>query len=145
MKAILKSLIAILVGLVTAMVLIVVIQMISSTMHPMPEGLSPENAQAMSEWVMSLPASAFILVLASYFIATFDGVLLACWLAPNQPRAHGLVVFALLAAGAAINLMTITHPGWFVGATIVVYLMAFAMGDWLGRRLHQQRLARAAV
>jgi len=143
MKSILKSLLAILVGMVTAMLLILVIQLISSKMYPLPEGLSPENAQAMSEWVMSLPISAFILLLASYFVATFDGVMLACWLAPNQPRAHGLVVFALLAASAALNLVTITHPSWFIGATLVIYLLAFGLGDWMGQRLHNQRLARA--
>lgn len=143
MKAILKSLLAILVGMVTAMIVIIAIQALSTSLHPMPEGVSPDDAEAMADYIGSLPVMAFVLVLISYFIATLDGVMLASWLAPNSPRAHGAVVFALLASGAVLNLLTIPHPGWFVGATLVVYLVAFAMGDFIGQKLHRQRVQAA--
>ena len=141
MKNVLQSALAIVVGIVSALIVIIAIQSVSNSLFPWPEGVDMSNTQAVANHISTLPVAAFVIVLMSYFIAVIDGVILSTWLAPKAPRAHSAAVFALLAGAALVNILSFPHPTWFVAGVLTVYLSGFAVGDMVGTRMRRKKVA----
>ena len=120
---------AVFAGLLSGMLVIMVIEMASSMVYPMPEGLDPEDAEAMTAFVASLPIGAFLFVLLAYAMGSFAGGFVAGKIGGSF--VPPVIVAALLEIGAAINLLQIVHPTWFM----VVSLMICLPGALIGGRL----------
>ena len=78
----------------------------------------------MIEYVATLPVGALLFVLASYVIATFDGVFIAGWIGRAKPFIFALVVGVLMLVATITNLLMIPHPLWFSAAAIVGIIVA---------------------
>ena len=73
----------------------------------------------------TMPAGAFLFVLASYAIGTFGGAWLAAWIARRAPLLHGMIVTLLLLLASIANLILIpAHPTWFAIANLILVPVA---------------------
>ena len=102
-----RSILGFLAGAAMAMVVIALVEGISSFMHPIPEGVDISDAQAMKDFVATLPPSAFVMV---------------------------VLAWSLGAMAAIINMALIPHPGWMWAAGIVLPAACGYLGGLLGRR-----------
>lgn len=122
-------------GMVAASLVVLVIEMLSSTLYPVPRG----DAAAMREAIATLPAGAFAFVLAAWTAGAFLGV----WLATRIARSAvaGLIVALLFLGACAANLVALPHPSWFWAAAIILVIGAAAVALRLGSPARTMRAA----
>ncbi len=135
MKEIIRNTFAAMVGAVTGVVLISMLQIFSQRLYPLPAGLDPANKEAMGEFIRTLPATAMLLVLASYAIGVTVGAWLAGKLSHNADRRQAVMVTILFVAASVMNLLAFPHPLWFWVANFAVVIG----GGWLAVRLLELR------
>ena len=131
MKAIGRSVLAVIVGVMVTMGLIMGIEAVCNALYPMPPGLDLHDHDAMRAYMDTLPLGALLLVLAGWAIGSCAGAWVAARLAGRAPMVHGLVVGAWFLIGAIVTMVMIPHPIWMVVGGIA----ALAGCSYLGARL----------
>jgi hypothetical protein len=124
-----RVVVAALVGVITALVLVVGIEAVGHRLYPTPAGIDLSDPDQLRRYVDGLPVGAFLIVLASWVVATFVGGLVAAMVATSHPHllAGSIGVVILLATFA--NLVVVPHPTWFsVLAMVTVPVAAWASG-----------------
>ena len=120
-----RSILAVVVGTFTAVILIVLFDIANHALYSPPAAVAEAMARgdknamaaAVKDWLPHAPLGALILVPAGWIVATFIGSLAAGLIAKHRLLTHALLAAALPLAGAAANLWMIPHPVWiaFVG------------------------------
>jgi MFS family permease len=119
---------AIFAGLLAGFIVISLIEMF--TPFQPPADVNSDDNKQMSDWIATLPISAFLILLMAYFLGSAIGGFTTNKIAgPTRYRPALLTGFGLFAAGAA-NFFTFPHPVWFMVASAILY---FA-GAWVGGR-----------
>ena len=123
MKPLLRSILAVLVGIVVCVVLIVGIEAIGYLLYP---GIDPDNPE-------TIPTGALLLVVTAYLVGTFCGAWLAAGLAGRAPMMHALVIGVLFLGASVPNLIRHrdVHPPWFVVACLGLFVPAALVGGRL--------------
>jgi hypothetical protein len=131
MKAIGRSVLAVVVGVMVTMGLIVSVEAVCNHLYPMPPGVDLHDHDAMRTYMEELPFGAFLLLLVGWAIAAGAGAWVAARLAGRAPVIHGLIVGAWFLVGAIITMVMIPHPVWMVIGSIA----ALAGCSYLGARI----------
>jgi hypothetical protein len=139
MNPVLRSILAVIAGIIVGNILIFGVQMLSVFFYPTPPGLDPTDTEAMKEWIASLPPGALLFVLAAYAVGTFGGAWLAARLAGRAPVLHALFIAVFFFSASVVNLSKYqpAHPTWFVIANLGLFVPV----AWLGGRLVTKRQA----
>jgi hypothetical protein len=126
MKTFLRSLLAVITGLLVAFVLVVAVEYFSSIVHPLPvpfDGNIPEHVKRYPGWILG------VVVLA--WGATFTA---ATWVAAKLAnRVAGGLVAMLLAAALLFNLAMLPYVLWFKLAMLAAFPLATLLGLFLAR------------
>jgi hypothetical protein len=117
---------AVIVGLITAFLLVFGAEAISHQIYPPPPGMSMQDMRQVKAFVATLPLSVLLIVLAGHLIATFVATWVAAKIA-HGPIA-GFIVGALLLAAGIANSIMIPQPVWFSIASFVIYIGATLVG-----------------
>ena len=127
-----RKILAVVLGIVTAFVLVAVIEAVGHMIYPPPPDLDPTDREALRDYVEGLPPGAFAFVLAAWGLATLMGGVLACVIAKEKPLRYATIVGAVVLAATLLNLFLIPHPLWFsiagVGLILVMTLAAGRLG-----------------
>lgn len=134
-----RTVVAWLVGVVVALVLVTGIEAIADLVYPSPEGLDLSDASVVADYVRTLPAGAFLFVLAAWTVATFGGGLVAALVARDSPHVAASGVGVVVWLASAANLMTIPHPTWFVIAAMAGVPLAAWMAGIVASRIVASR------
>jgi hypothetical protein len=130
MSPVVRSILAVILGLLSAFVLIALVQMIGVRVYPPPPGMDPTNLESMKAAMAQIPLGALLFVLLSYTVGSVAGGWVAARFAPKGGMMHAMTVAALLFGAGLMNLMTIPHPAWFWVASSLLYWL----GAWSGAR-----------
>ena len=129
----LRKILAVVLGVVAAVIIIIAIEALGHSIYPPPDNLDVANREAMEVYVASLPLAALLFVMTAWIAATLAGGLLACFIAKERPFVYANIVGALVLIGTFINLMSITHPMWFsitaIAAIVATTLLAGNLGS----------------
>lgn len=126
-----RSVLAVLAGIVVAMIVMFIFEGISGHLFPLPPGIDLHDHQAMTQHMDELPVGAFFTVLAGWAVGSFVGAWVAARLAGRVRLMHGLVVGAFFLAATVTVMLTIPHPLWMEISGIV----ALTGCSYLGARL----------
>ena len=139
MKAIGRSVLAVLAGAFVAGLLIAAVEAVSSALFPLPPGLDIHDHEAMRQHIDTLPTGAFLMVLAAWAIGSFGGSWVAARLASRARLVHGMIVGALFLLAGVLNMLMIPHPWWMWAGGIV----ALVGCSYLGARFAAPSVVRA--
>jgi len=119
MNPIIRSILAVMAGWVTFVVLIVIIEGINSRIYQVDDSWQQETDpvlrhEAVVKMMEELPDGAFAIVLLGYFIGTFAGAALAAWIAGRFHVLHAGIIGVLSLLGTALNMAMLPHPVWMV-------------------------------
>lgn len=125
MKTALRTLLAVVAGMALAFVLVVVVEMFSAVVHPLPadfDGDVPGHVRRYPGWVLAAAGLMWAATAAS-----------ATWLASRiGGRLAGALVTLLLAAALAFNLGMLPYVTWFKIAMPAAFFVACLAGIRLG-------------
>jgi hypothetical protein len=126
MKAEIRALLAVLAGMAVAFVLVVLVEMFSAVVHPLP----PELVNDIPEHVRRYPSWILGVVVPMWGATGFA----AAWVAARiAGRVAGAIVTVLLALGLAFNLAMLPYPLWFkavMGCTLpIACLLGISYGS----------------
>lgn len=134
MLSFLRSARAVFAGALVAFLVIAVCEMLSARLYPLPAGLDVHNREAMSNYVATLPLTAFLILLLSYGLGGLGGGFIAARLAPSAPPIHARAIAVFLVVASVVNLLSIEHPVWFWAANLVVVILLPPLGGRLAQR-----------
>lgn len=134
MHPIARSLLGVLAGAFVAGLVIFAIQALNLFVYPPPPGFDMNDPAAVAAFVGAAPASAMLVVLASYAAGTVAGAWVAARVAGHAHAAHGLIIGALFLLAGIWNVVTLPHPLWFVVACLGIFLPAGWFGGQLAAR-----------
>ena len=124
-----RKIFAVVLGVISAVVLIIAIEALGHSLYPLPTGMDVTDTEAMQAYVMTLPVTALLIVMAAWLIATLVGGLLACFIARESPLIYAAIIGGLVLLGTIINLMSLPHPLWFsITAVLAIIATIFITG-----------------
>jgi hypothetical protein len=118
----LRSITAVLVGVVLGALLVFMVQPIGHAFFPAPKGFDPTSLEA----VKALPFGAKFMVLVSWFVGAFGGGVAASLISRRWAPAVWVVALTILLF-AATNFSAFPHPAWMMAGSIP----ATVLGGWL--------------
>jgi len=127
-----RSVGAVLIGLVAAMILIVGVEGVGAILHPFPPDVDPTDYEVCKAHVARIPAWILLLVVLLWGLTTFLSVWLATRLGWGRHRAHGIVVGSILLALVIMNMSMLPYPVWFWASNLIVFPLATYCGAKLG-------------
>ncbi|HTI52244.1 MAG TPA: hypothetical protein VL475_14875 [Planctomycetaceae bacterium] len=137
MRAVLRILAGILVGLGAAFALVVAVELFSAVVYPLPEDFDG-TMEAMCRHVQNYPQWILAVVVPLWFVTGMAGT----WIAQKIGNiTAALVVGLLLLAAIVFNVVNLPYPLWFK----VANLFAFPIALFAGSRLANRRKPAAAV
>ncbi len=130
MHPVVRSILAVLAGVLAAFVVIGLVQAIGVRVYPPPPGLDPRDTETFKAAVAQMPRGALLFVLLAYAAGSVAGGWVAARFIPRAKLMHGMIVGAFLLGAGVVNMSMIPHPGWFWVSAIAIYLL----GAWSGAR-----------
>ena len=128
----LRSILAVLAGLVVAWITISLFEFASMHAFPPPPGVDVRDPQQLAALVSQMPVAALALVLAGWVVGAMDGGLVSTLIAKR--RVPAIVVGVLVMLGAFLMMAMVPHPLWMAIAGVLLPLPAALFGAWLVRR-----------
>jgi hypothetical protein len=129
---IIRSVGAVLVGFIPALLCGLGVEVLSLQLYPFPPGVDPSDLEVCRAHVAQLPAGAFLLGAAGWGLGTLLSSWLATRLGSGRHRAHGIVVGLVLIAAAVTNMLMLPYPVWFWMVNLVVLPLCTYLGSRLG-------------
>jgi hypothetical protein len=126
-----KSLIAVVAGIVVGVVVLSLAEQIGQALLQMLMGIEPITAQGAAALGTSRPTESLAAVVAACFLGPLAGGYVAGRLAPSKPLVHAAAVGAFQMILGVIGLVLFPSPLWFAFATV----SAFALGPLVGASL----------
>ena len=111
----LKRILAVVGGIVTANVIIIINEIINHRLYPLPSGVSYEtNKEAFFKYIETVPVEAKLMIIFGYAIAAFAGGFVATKIKNDGNRYYALIVGGFLLAATILNfmMMPIHTPIW---------------------------------
>jgi len=126
-----RNIAAVLAGVVTAFVLILVVEKLGHLIYPPPADLDFSDPEAIRPYMATLPFVALLFPMIAWVVGTFAGSLLASKIGTANPLLFAGIVGGLVLAATIANLIMIPHPVWFS----IVSLIAIAASAWFAAKV----------
>jgi len=106
-----RSALVLLGGVVAAVVVVGLMDALAGRLYALPPGTDPTNPESFRQAVATLPAQAFLLLLAGWVLAGGIGAYIAARLATHARATHGLIVAFFVLVATVGNSGDDTAPG----------------------------------
>ena len=131
--SILRSIGALVAGLVLAAVLVFALEVVTLALHPFPPGVDPNDFEVCKAHVAKFPEWVLALGTAAWATTALASSALATRLGAGRHPAHGYLIGVLLWAMVALNVSMLPYPAWFKVANILLIPLAAWFGVKFGR------------
>lgn len=132
----LRTLLGIIVGLVTAMLLIFALEAAGMLVFPPPPGSQLNNEADLARLVAQSSTGKKAWVVFGWALASFVGGWVAARIGRRHPRFAALGVAALIMVGTVMNAMVIPHPMWMNVLGVLLPVPLALLGARLARPGH---------
>lgn len=124
----LRTVLAVVVGLMAAFLIISGVEWLSSLRYPLPKGLDIANHQAMTEYVSHLPKGALINVLAGWALGSIVCGFLIRIISKSSGKTAAYLAGLLLMTTGIVNIFMYPHPLWFIVIGVVLFIPCTLLG-----------------
>lgn len=113
LKTILIGVVAVFAGMVVGMAWNMgFVQLNTSVLFPMPEGVTFEDADAFAKYLEGLPAAAFLVTMVAHLGQSFFGALVASFIARKGTRVVAMIIGVLSLIGGVMAMSMFGGPAW---------------------------------
>ena len=131
--SIVRSVLAVIAGLVAAMFFIVGTEAVWAVVYPPAPGVDLHDMEACKAHIAKLPADAFVIAAVGWGLAVLAGSWVAARLGAGRHPAHGYVVGLILLAAAVANMLMLPCPILFWVLNLVSFPVCTYLGIQWGR------------
>lgn len=126
-----KRALSVVIGLLSSMIILTLLELLNSKIFPFPEGIDRKNATAIKAAIAAMPFAAKVLQLISYFISAMVGGLVGTKIINAESKNPALIIGSILTFFGLINSVTLGEPIWFGVCSFLMYVP----GAYLGYKL----------
>ncbi len=126
-----KSSLAVVIGLLSSMIVLTLLELLNSKIFPFPEGINPKDSVAIKQAIVAMPFGAKLLQIISYFVASVVGGLVSTKIVNAESKNPALIVGSILTFFGLINSVTLGEPIWMAACSFLMYVP----GAYLGYKL----------
>lgn len=123
----LKKIVAVIAGVVTAGVVIALIEMIGHAVFPPPVGVDFADPVSVSAMMQAAPIGALLFVIVAWLAGIVAGATIAFLIVRENGKLNASIVGGLVLAGTIANLLMIPHPVWFSVVSVVAIIVTTAL------------------
>ncbi|MGK6318392.1 hypothetical protein [Sphingomonas sp. DT-204] len=134
-----RKLLGVIAGIVTAMVVIFVVEMIGHRIAPPPANLDMTDKAALSVYVEGVPFALELMVALAWFLGALAGGHVALRIAHWPPASW--IVAVVIAAGGIANVIQLPSPLWMQAAAVLAPLL----GGWAALHVPGWRKVAASI
>jgi MFS family permease len=132
-----RKILAVIVAMIVAFAVITIVQMLNTLMVPPPSSDVMSDPAKMREFMASMPASAYAIVLIGYVLGAFAGGFIVTKMGRQVSTGVTLVIVVgvLLMVGGVLNFFVLLpgQPVWFVAASMLCYVPISLLGHRFAR------------
>ena len=129
MPPLVRSAFVLLAGVIVALVVVTLMDMVAGSMYTLPAGINRGDPESLRE--ANIPTKVFVVLLTGWVLSAAAGSYITARLSTHNRVVHGLIVTLFVLVATVGNLAAIPHPIWMLpGAVILIPL-----GGWLAARL----------
>ncbi len=132
----LRSVIAVIAGIIAAVVMIYAVEAVGNLIHPMPPGMDPNNHEQMEAFLQNMPVSAFLVVLFAWAMGSFTGGFVTAIINKSRTVTPAFLVSIFLLSGGIVELFSMWHPVWMMIAGICLFIPATLLGHLAANKLN---------
>jgi len=125
-----RSVLAVVAGVIVAVIVVGVVEAIGHAIYPPPE-IDLSDSEALQAIIAKLPVGAIAFMLVAWGLGSFAGGLTAAGIAGRAHTAHASFVGGIQMAFGILTILMIPHPLWFVIASFAIVIPS----AWLGAQL----------
>jgi hypothetical protein len=139
MKPVIRALLALLAGMMTAVAVIATLETLSHQVWPVDgAGVNPRDPRQLANLLQNLPLGALVSVVVAWCAGSAGGAWIGTRLAgAPHARAIGLGVGGVIWLATAANVLSVPHPLWMT----VAGLVGVPLAAWWAVRLALRRSA----
>ena len=126
-----RSIFSVLAGMVVAMIVVGVLEVVGHLVFPPPPGIDLHDPQQLQAIMDQLPLGALLSVLVAWGGGIFAGGCVAAMLARTNQLTHALIVGGVQMLAGIVSMILIPHPFWFIVASLAIVVPC----AWLGARV----------
>jgi uncharacterized protein YacL len=126
-----KTIFAIIGGLVSASIGMMIVQSIGHYVYPLPDGIDPSDVEQLKAYIKTAPLGAFWFLLLSYSVGSLIGGIVTSYIDQKSKFRNGLIIGVLLSIAGLVQLMTIPHPFWFAILSECLYIPFVLIGIFI--------------
>ena len=123
-----------LVGAMAGIALVALGEYLIGKMFHLPEGTNMDDKKAMAAAIASMPATAFILLLVNYGIASAIAGAVGTLVSGKTSKLPALIAGGILTAAGLMNILSIPQPIWFDVINLAEYIPCAYAGYLVLRR-----------
>ncbi len=135
--SIFKNVWAVVLGCISAMVLISLGEYVMELFYPFPKNLNFRKSADVIHFLSNLPTSAFLFLLVNYMVSSFTGGIVATLFSKRTTMSPPAVVGVLLTAVGIFNNIQVPHPMWFAVLNLLIYFPMAYLGYNVARNRTQ--------
>jgi hypothetical protein len=132
-----RKILAVVVGIIAGSAFNMGLVTFSQAMYPLPEGLDPNDFEALKAYVEAngVPTGALMIVLAAHAGGSFVSGLVCGIIARRSWYWAAVILGILWTCGGVAMLIMLPAPTWFAVADVLLYLPSALVGVRLGGAL----------
>jgi hypothetical protein len=127
----LKKVLAVVAGLVAAIVIFMAFEHLKEHLYPLPHGIDRADHRAMSAYEESLPTTALVLMLGGWVIGSFVCGVLIKIIVKSSDRTPAYLAGLFLMAAGIVDIFLLPHPVWFIVTAVLIFIPATLAGHAL--------------
>ncbi len=128
-KSLPRTILGVVAGIVAGGLVVFATETVGHSLYPPPPDINLADPEDVKRLMASLPAGAFVFVLAGWFLGSLAGALVALRIAKRAAAAWAVALLFILFT--CMNFVMIPHPTWMIAAGIAIPLLS----AWLALRL----------
>ena len=127
-----RRILAVLAGIVTAFVIVALIEGLGYLLFPPPEGMDPMDPESVSAMMDQISHMSMLMVAIAWACAAFGGAFVAGKIGGPPSLIPALIIGGFLVIASIVNLIMIPSPIWFWIAGLLPQLPLAILGGRTG-------------
>ena len=118
-------------GLLTAIVVISVVEAFGHMVYPVADNVDFNNKELMKTYISTMPFGALVFVVNAWILGAFVGAIVATRMFAEKAQLNSIIVGILVLAFTLLNMSMIPHPMWMW----VSAFLGIIPGAYLGHKI----------